>query len=134
MSEVDIRRDIHCFARILNLVAHYEVGNMDVIDYYIRSTYRFLAKKSDLRLYQQYILGFLKNLYKNETEEDLKTEFLELRDKLLTLRDKPYERRAFIYFDIISWLESKIRNISVGAVIREKALDSLKVSRQAEPV
>jgi hypothetical protein len=32
----------------------------------------------------------------------------------------PYERRAFLYLDIISWLESKIDNIPVAQVIRAK--------------
>ncbi|MDH5396932.1 MAG: hypothetical protein OEX02_02220 [Cyclobacteriaceae bacterium] len=129
---VDIRRDIHCFARILNLVTHFEIGNTDVIDYYIRSTYRFLAKKYDLRLYQQYILGFLKNLSHRETRADLKSDFKQLREQLIPLSDKPYEKRAFIYFDIISWLESKISGRAVGEIIGEKArlkIESKKLSK-----
>lgn len=124
-QDIDIRRDIHCFARILNLVTHYEMGNVDVIDYYIRSTFRFLAKKYDLRLYQQYILTFLKNLGKNPNR-NLKDEFKKLRDQLIPLSDRPYERRAFIYFDIISWLESKIEHKPVGEIIRQKALEKIK--------
>lgn len=128
LTDVDIRRDIHCFARILNLVAHYELENMDVIDYYIRSTYRFLAKKYDLRLYQKYILNFLKKLDKSQTEEDLRYEFSELKQNLNTLKDRPYERRAFIYFDIISWLESKIERRTIGEVIRQKSRGSLDLN------
>ena len=124
--DVDIRRDIHCFARILNLVTHFEVGNMDVIDYYIRSTYRFLSKKFDLRLFQQYILSFLRNVNKGQTLKELKYEFEKLHSQLITIYDKPYERRAFIYFDIISWLESKIQNRPVGDIIHEKALERIK--------
>ena len=124
--DVDIRRDIHCFARILNLVTHFEIGNMDVIDYYIRSTYRFLSKKYDLRLFQKYILSFLRNVNKGQTSGELRKEFEKLHSQLLTLQNKPYERRAFIYFDIISWLESKTENRTVGEIIREKALQRIK--------
>ena len=101
---------------------------MDVIDYYIRSTYRFLAKKYDLRLYQKYILNFLKKLDKSQTEEDLRYEFSELKQNLNTLKDRPYERRAFIYFDIISWLESKIERRTIGEVIRQKSRVSLDLN------
>ena len=125
-TDVDLRRDIHCFARIINLISHYELENLDVIDYYIRSTYRFLSKKYDLRLYQTYILGFLKNLGKGLSNNELKEEFLTLRDQLIPLSDKPYEKRAFIYFDIISWLESRIYNQPVGDIIRKKALQRIK--------
>ncbi|MGB3850047.1 MAG: hypothetical protein WA958_08785, partial [Tunicatimonas sp.] len=114
------REDIHCFARILNLISHYELGNTDVIDYYIKSTYRFLLLKDDLGDYQRFILGFLKNLHRNPTEAELIDRFRELRTQLLTLIDRPYENRAFAYFDIISWLESKIRGCTVEEVIREK--------------
>jgi hypothetical protein len=33
-----------------------------------------------------------------------------------------FETRAFMYLDIISWLESKIRHVPVQDVIREKFL------------
>ena len=32
-----------------------------------------------------------------------------------------YEKRAFLYLDIISWLESKIENRKIGDIIKEKA-------------
>ena len=125
----DLREDIHCFARIVNLISHYELGNTDVIDYYIKSTYRFLLMKDDLGLYQTYILDFLKNLNRETTEADLVVRFKQLRTRLLTLTKRPYESRAFTYFDIISWLESKIRRCTVEEVIREKVVEGLKDRR-----
>lgn len=119
-ENADLREDIHSFARILNLISHYEMGNMDVIDYYIRSTYRFLLRKDDLKQFQRSILDFLKSMNK-VTESELIDAFRRLRDQLLPLRENPYEKRAFIYFDIISWLESKIEGRHVAEVISEKA-------------
>ena len=51
----DLREDIHGFARILQLICHYELGHVDVIEYYVRSTYRFLLKTENLQLFQKYI-------------------------------------------------------------------------------
>lgn len=121
-KEVDLRADIHGFARILNLISHYELGNMELIEYYVRSTYRFLLKKEDLHLYQKYILNFLVRLKTNITQGELIKRFSTLRENLLPLTQDPYERRAFIYFDIISWLESKIEGRPVQNVIKDKAL------------
>ena len=73
----------------------------------------------DLYQVQQDMIKFLKNLGKIYPHE-LKTEFKKLLDKFKTYEDHPYERRAFLYLDIISWLESKIENKTVGEVIREK--------------
>ncbi|MEM9856640.1 MAG: hypothetical protein AAF843_04770 [Bacteroidota bacterium] len=120
-ENIDLREDIHSFARILSLIGHYELGNTDVIDYYIRSTYRFMLNKDDLHQFQKAILSFLRKLAGEFTEEDLIPEFKKLLNKLIPLQTNPYEKRAFIYFDIISWLESKIQQKRVQEVIAEKA-------------
>ncbi len=120
-KDVNIRSDIHGFARILNLISHWELNNTDLVDYYIRSTYRYLIKKSDFHLYQQYILKFLRKLAKILPEE-LQQAFMDLKKDLLPLQNNAYEKRAFLYFDIISWLESKIENRSNQEIIREKAM------------
>lgn len=116
----DIREDLHCFARILNLICHYELGNYDVIKYYIISTYRFLLKKEDLHLFQKFILKFLKDLNQNTRDKELYERFVRLKSQLIPLVNSTYEKRAFIYFDIISWLESKIEKRLIQDVIQEK--------------
>ena len=121
MKDVDIRSDIHSFARILNLISHYELANFDLVDYYLRSTYRFLIKKNDLHAFQKIILRFVRRL-SSITRDQLTDAFKDLRDQLLPLNEKFYERRPFIYFDIISWLESKIENRNNQEIIREKVL------------
>ncbi|MDW7690482.1 hypothetical protein R9C00_23015 [Flammeovirgaceae bacterium SG7u.111] len=120
-QEIDLREDVHCFARIVMLISHYELGNTDVIDYYIRATYRFLLKKDDLHNFQKYILGFMKNLTKDMTEEELILRFKNLRSQLLPLENSRYEKRAFIYFDIVSWLDCKIEKVPVQEVVKRKA-------------
>jgi hypothetical protein len=124
MKDVDLRSDIHSFARILNLISHYELGNLDLVDYYIRSTYRFLIKKNDLHLFQKIIMKFVRKL-NSITRDQLIDAFKDLREQLLPLNDKFYDRRPFIYFDIISWLESKIENRDIQEIIREKALKKI---------
>ncbi|MES1218325.1 MAG: hypothetical protein ABUT20_22655, partial [Bacteroidota bacterium] len=50
----------------------------------------------------------------------LKPEFEKLLEKLKTFEGNPLETRAFAYLDVISWLESKVNNVHVQDVIREK--------------
>ena len=128
-EQIDLREDIHSFARILSLISHYELGNRDVIDYYIRSTYRFLFRRKDLYSFQKYILSFLKKLNASLSDSDLMEAFSELREQLLPLQYNPYERRAFMYFDIISWLESKLEHRRVGEIINEKAIARIDEQR-----
>ncbi|WP_340153791.1 hypothetical protein [uncultured Marivirga sp.] len=125
-EKTDLREDIHSFSRILSLIAHYELGNMEVIDYYIRSTYRFLLKKGELHLFQKYILKFLRKLAGEFREEELIPEFKKLLKNLEPLQNIRYEKRSFIYFDIIAWLESKIMGISVQQRIQERASQKMR--------
>ena len=128
----DLREDIHGFARILQLICHYELGHTDVIDYYVRSTYRFLLKTENLQLFQKYILNFLKKLSSSISEQEILARFERLLEQLLPLENNPYEKRAFIYFDIISWLEGKLQNRLVQDVIKEKALLLIESNNQQD--
>lgn len=50
-----------------------------------------------------------------------KSEKRQFHASLKRFENDPYEKRYFLYLDILSWLESKIENRSIGEVIREKA-------------
>lgn len=117
----DYREDIQCFARILNLIAHFELGNRQLVEYQVKSVYRFLSKMEDLHGVQKEIFRFLRKTPKMR-EPEMKSEFLTLREKLIKLEDQPFERRPFLYLDIISWLESKIEETAVQTIIRRKFL------------
>lgn len=114
-----LREDIHCFARILSLIAHLELGNRSLLEYQVRSTYRFIRKMNDLNSVQEEILKFLRNS-PSMNARNLKDEFRNLRDKLLKIQKQPYQRRAFLYLDIISWLDAKIEDKPVQEVIKSK--------------
>lgn len=115
----DYREDIQCFARILNLIAHFELGNAQLVEYQIKSVYRFLLKMEDLHEVQKEIFRFLRRTPRMRASE-MKQEFVSLKEKLVRIEREPYERRPFLYLDIISWLESKIENRSVQAVVQAK--------------
>lgn len=119
-KELKMREDLLCFARILNLIAHYEAGLDYNIDKLIVSTYKFLIKMNDLHQVQRKIISFLKNLG-NIYPQDLKKAFVELHKELVQYENHPHEKRAFLYLDILSWLESKIQSQTVEFVIQQKA-------------
>ncbi|PTX14363.1 hypothetical protein C8N40_11128 [Pontibacter mucosus] len=118
-KDVALREDIQCFARILNLVAHYEAGKDELLDYQVKSVFHFLGKMNDRQPMQVVIFDFLRTLPDIEPH-GLKAAFADLKEKLLRISGNPLYRRHFLYFDIISWLDSKIKNQSVQAVMQQK--------------
>ncbi|MGB5497337.1 MAG: hypothetical protein WBM77_00225 [Maribacter sp.] len=120
-KNLKMREDLMCFARVLSLVAHYEAGMDYHLELQLKSTYKFLLKMNDLHAVQKEMIKFLRNLgniYPNE----LRNEFQKLYNELKKYEDHPYEKRAFLYLDIISWLESHLQGKPVAQIIREKAL------------
>lgn len=124
-----MREDLLCFSRVLNLVAHYEAGLDYNLDSLIKSTYKFLLKMEDLYEVQKEMIKFLRKLGEIYPHE-LKDEFIKLHKKLKQYEDHPYEKRAFLYLDIISWLESNIQNKPVDEIIKEK-FNSLKSQKNS---
>jgi len=124
-KNLTIREDLMCFARILNLVAHFDAGLDENLDVQLKDTYRFLLKMNDLHAIQKEMLKFLRevvDLYPHQ----IKGAFKKLHAILLKYEDHPYEKRAFLYLDVLSWLESKIEDKPVDTIIQEKAKKILR--------
>ena len=124
--KVDLRNDLQAYSRLLHLIAHYELKNFDILEYLVKSVYRFLAKMDNLSLVEETILIFLRNSFRL-TGFELRPEFEKLLEKLKGLKRNQFETRAFMYLDIISWLESKLREVPVKDIIREKYLSKIKL-------
>jgi hypothetical protein len=114
------REDLMCFSRVLSLVAHYEAGMDYHLERQLKSTYKFLLKMNELQAVQKEMIQFLRGL-SDIYPHQLKAEFKKLHKRLKVYEEHPFEKRAFLYLDILSWLESKIENKSVEEIIREKA-------------
>lgn len=117
-----MREDLLCFSRILNLLAHYDEGLDYNLEALIRSTYKYLIKLNELYEVQKEIINFIREL-QDMFPHDLKKAFKKLHKNLKRYEDDPFERRSFLYLDIISWLESKIQNKPVAKIIEEKYLE-----------
>ncbi|HXB95934.1 MAG TPA: hypothetical protein VNU70_12280 [Puia sp.] len=123
--KVDLRTDLQCYSRLLHLIAHYELGNFQLLEYLIKSVYRFMAKMGNLSLVEEEIFRFLRKSF-NLSPDKVRPEFERLLEKLQRYEKNRFETRAFMYLDIISWLESKIRKVPVQDVIRAKFLGGMR--------
>ena len=119
-KNLSMREDLMCFARLLSLIAHYELGNDYYLENQLKNTYKFLLKMNDLHEVQKEIIRFMKNL-NSIYPSDIKKEFIKMRQRFIELENNTYEKRAFLYLDIISWLESKIENRKISEIIKAKA-------------
>ena len=117
--------DLQCFARVLNLIAHYECGLDYDLERQFLDTYKFLLKMQNLQEVQKVFLTSIRDL-SDVYPHEIKNEFKKIHAKLKKYEDHPYEKRAFLYLDILSWLESKIQNKTIAQVIKEKSNQIIK--------
>ena len=115
----DIRNDLQCYARLMHLMAHYELGNLEIIDSLIRSVYRFMAKMENLTIVEEEMFKFLRNSF-HVHRQKLKPELEKFLVTLKKLEKNRFQTRSFAYLDIISWVESKVLEKPMSTVIKEK--------------
>ena len=121
-ENIYLSQEHYTFAKIFQLIIHFEKGNHDFLPYLIIAIYKFLLQKKKLFKFESLLIKFIRNrinIIKSEKEE--KEAFKALHKELVIISADSMEARFLEHFDIISWLESKIENRSFGEILREKA-------------
>jgi len=119
----DLRYDLQCYARLLHLMAHYELGNDMLMESLSKSVYRFMAKMNNLTVIEEAMFRFLRQSIPLSPRQ-LKPELEKFLHTIKHLEKNRFETRSFAYLDIISWVESKVYGKPMSTVIHEKYLQS----------
>ncbi|MER3464701.1 MAG: hypothetical protein C4329_10150 [Chitinophagaceae bacterium] len=125
--KVDLRNDLQSYARLLHLMAHYELGNYEIIEYLTRSVYRYMAKMKNLTVVEEAMFSFLRNNF-YVSPRKLQPEFKKLLQKIKGLEKNRFETRAFAYLDVVSWLESKVYGKPMNEIVHNKYLESKRAT------
>jgi hypothetical protein len=124
-DQVDMRNDLQCYARVLHLMAHYELGNFDLMESLTKSVYRFMAKRERLTRVEEEMFKFLRTSFQT-SRSSLKAEFEKFLVKIRQFEGNRFEARAFAYLDLVSWVESKVSRKTMSEIIGEKYKKSKK--------
>jgi hypothetical protein len=120
-DHVDLRYDLQCYARLVHLLAHYELGNYELMESLTKSVYRFMAKMKNLTVVEEEMFKFLRKSFQISRRE-IKSELEKLLNKIKHLEYNHIETRSFAYLDIISWLESKLQDKTMSEIVYAKYL------------
>ncbi len=118
-ENADLRTDLQCYARLLHLMAHYELGNYDIIEHLTRSVYRYMAKMENLTIIEEAMFRFLRNNFYIPAKK-IQPEFAAFLQTIRLYEKNRFQTRSFAYMDIISWVESKVYNVPMSIIIRKK--------------
>ncbi|MCC7431003.1 hypothetical protein IT568_09190, partial [bacterium] len=119
-KETEIREDLYCFSRILNLIIHFELEDYELLEHIVKSTHDFLVRRKKIYKFETILLNFLKKFSQVKNNKELLELFKELKTEILPLTEDIFEQKALSYFDFISWLDSKIEEKSFSQVVKNK--------------
>ena len=119
----EIRKDLQSFCRIINILIHYELGNYMLIDSLIRSTDRYLQKENRKFEFEKSFLKFAKKHLQEKYTISKLDSFEKQIEEIQTICQDPFEARALMYFDSISWLETKTKGKTMEELMVPKAKD-----------
>jgi tetratricopeptide (TPR) repeat protein len=117
-NEQKLRQDIYSFARIFNLIIHYELENFEFLDYVIKSTNRYLSKRDRDNEIENAVIRHIRKLSKTSGLSQ-RNEILEkMRVEIDDLMENPQERIILEYFHLPAWINSKIQKIDLATAVK----------------
>jgi hypothetical protein len=124
-ENIEVNSDMQSYARLMHLMAHYEIGNYELIEYLAKSVYRFMSKKDNLTLVEEEMFKFLRKSF-HVTRTNMQKEMEHFLAKIKYLEKSRYETRTFAYLDLTSWLEAKISKKPMSVILQNKFKESRK--------
>lgn len=121
-NEQNLRKDVYSFARLFNLVIHFELGNFDFLEYIVKSTSRFYSKQDKDFEIETTCIRSIRKLAKLPGELQRMESYEKLNKDLHDLLQNHHERVILEYFDVRSWVRSKIERIPFADAVRKGVL------------
>lgn len=103
----DFREDIQSYSRFVFLMAHYDLDNMELLPYLVRTVDAHFKKTKIQNKLQLRSLQFFKKIQNVGISDRLEV-LQDFKTDLEVIYKDPYELRSFLYLDILSWVTAKI--------------------------
>lgn len=119
-NEKQLRQDIYSFSRIFNLIIHFELKNLDFLEYDLKSAARYLNKHPKDYQMEKLFITHIKQLAKVDSEKEQKAIFIKFNKALLDLVKVDKENVILEYFDILAWTDAKINDITFAEAVQKR--------------
>lgn len=119
-NETNLRQDIYSYARLFNLIVHYELGNYDLLEYIIKSTTRYLNKRHRNHEMEVAILNYMKQLSRVAGKPEELGVFAEFKTELDQHLQNGNDQIMLEFFNYPVWISSKLQGISFGETAKQE--------------
>nr|WP_294939195.1 hypothetical protein [uncultured Flavobacterium sp.] len=116
----DLRRDILCYARMLQLMIYLETNDLLSMEHLVKSSRYFFSTREKLHQYEEVLLLFFQRIHLITEKKEKIELYSKLHAELIEISDKAVEKQVAFYTNQISWVESKIKNTSFVEIIKSR--------------
>lgn len=124
----ELKRDVQSFSRIFSVVAHYELGNIDILDNSIRSAKRYLKKNEASGAFEKIVLAGIRSITAAVDATEEKKAFSNLHHSLIDLLHEN-EHEPLGITELLFWTQGHLE----GRSIREVFIRKVKEAPQPDP-
>lgn len=114
--EEKVRPEIYNFAKVLNILIHYELKDYSMIKSLHNSAMYYFKKQNNPYKTENLFLNYFGNpkRYKSNIKESL----LELKNEFEAIKSDKAESNVFRYFEFIDWIDSKLKGVSMAKLYK----------------
>lgn len=123
----ELRLDLQCAARMLNVLIHFELGNYDLLEYMMKSTVRFLTNRNRFTDVDRLVLRHIRLLTNFGPGENIMVGYQAFMSDLQQLLKDDFGKQSMKVLNLEAWLESKMKNLLMAEVFQIES--SREVSR-----
>ncbi len=102
-SKEDVVKEVFYFARILNLLIHFELGNFSLLSSLLQSTPRYLKSRRPIYEVEKILFKFLTAMIGAVNKKEKKELATRFKDEIVELSKTTSEQRVFNYLDLRLW-------------------------------
>lgn len=108
LKRKSLREDIQSYARIMHLMALYDMDHFEGVLKLLRKYKYYFEQVKEINMLQRSILKLFNDICTTPIL-DKKIIFKKFKKDLIEFKKNPFEKRAFLYLDIVFWVERKIK-------------------------
>lgn len=113
----DLRIDVRASAYVFNILIHYELDNLEILPYLVKSTLHFFKSHKLNRKIDEFFISMLKSIPSKKNRKDL-VQFLEL--KKVEISKIKENSIAVLDLNYMEWIDSKIKGVPLSEIAKNK--------------
>lgn len=114
--KTEVRTDLQCYCRLLELMLKYESGKFQEILQELKPTYRYIFKRDRMYKVERLALRSLRRLAENENGANTRSIFREMKETLTDLANNKFEIPALQQLGLDTWVNSKLEGFSLDHI------------------